>query len=311
MASRWGREGIAAPGVRHERRLVVRGVRKGLRTAGGEVREILADVSFEVAPGELVAVVGPSGAGKTTLLRTISGLLAPDEGEVRYGGEAVDDVPAWLSIVFQDYSKSLFPWMRNLDNVALALSGMGRHEREQRAAGALERVGLGAFARSYPWELSGGMQQRVALARALCGEVSVLVMDEPFASVDALTRTQLEDEVLRLWAEMGFSAILVTHDVGEAVYMADRVIALSSRPARIVGEVAVDLPRPRDHLATRQDPRFGQLYGEVLALVEGGGRPAAGGAPATPASPASPAPEGPAAPAVPPARLRQEEGDLP
>jgi NitT/TauT family transport system ATP-binding protein len=263
-----------APAVANERstaehHLVVREVSMSLTSADGEARQVLSKVSFEVAPGEFLAIVGPSGAGKTTLLRILSGLLRPTSGEVRYGEEVVREVPEWLSIVFQDYSKSLFPWMRNIDNVELAISKLRRDERHRRASWALELVGLSAYARAYPWELSGGMQQRVALARALCGEVSVLIMDEPFASVDALTRTQLEDEVLRLWKEIGFSAILVTHDVAEAIYMADRVLALSPRPAKVIGEVAVDLDRPRGRVKTRQDPRFGELFGKVLSLVEG------------------------------------------
>jgi NitT/TauT family transport system ATP-binding protein len=249
--------------------VVVRNLRKTLVSAGGAGREVLGDISFEVLPGEFVAIVGPSGAGKTTLLRVISGLLAPDAGEVRCGTEPVRDVPAWLSIVFQDYGKSLFPWMSNQENVGLALPGLKKKERAARAAWALEVVGMTSVADHYPWELSGGMQQRVAIARAICADPAVLVMDEPFASVDALTRTYLEDEVLRLWQEIGFSAVLVTHDVGEAVYMADRVIVLSPRPATIVGEVPVNLERPRDHVRTRREARFGELYAEVMALVEG------------------------------------------
>jgi NitT/TauT family transport system ATP-binding protein len=251
-------------------RLVVSNVTKTLVSAAGVAREVLKDISFEVTPGEFVAIVGPSGAGKTTLLRTVAGLVAPDSGQVRCGDEPVRDVPPWLSIVFQDYGKSLFPWMSNQQNVGLALPGLPKRERDQQAAWALDLVGMGSVAGHYPWELSGGMQQRVAIARAICGDLSVLIMDEPFASVDALTRTYLEDEVLRLWAEIGFSAVLVTHDVGEAVYMADRVIVLSPRPATIAGEIPVDLPRPRDHLATRRDARFGELYAEVMSLVESG-----------------------------------------
>jgi NitT/TauT family transport system ATP-binding protein len=250
--------------------VVVRNLRKTLVAANGVGREVLGDISFEVRPGEFVAIVGPSGAGKTTLLRVMSGLLSPDSGEVRCGAERVRDVPPWLSIVFQDYGKSLFPWMTNKDNVGLALPQLKKKERAVRAAWALEVVGMTSVADHYPWELSGGMQQRVAIARAICGQLSVLIMDEPFASVDALTRTYLEDEVLRLWNEIGFSAVLVTHDVGEAVYMADRVIVLSSRPATTAGEIPVDLPRPRDHLGTRRDARFGELYAEVMSLVEAG-----------------------------------------
>jgi NitT/TauT family transport system ATP-binding protein len=242
--------------------MLVRNLHKSLVAASGEAIKVLADISFEISPGEFVAIVGPSGAGKTTLLRTISGLLSPDAGEVQCGAQALRGVPPWLSIVFQDYGKSLFPWMTNKANVGLAIPEVRKSERNRRAAQALEVVGR------YPWELSGGMQQRVALARAICGDLSILIMDEPFASVDALTRTYLEDEVLRLRDEIGFSAVLVTHDVGEAVYMADRVLVLSPRPARIVGNVRIDLARPRDHVQTRREARFGELYAQVMSLVE-------------------------------------------
>jgi NitT/TauT family transport system ATP-binding protein len=248
--------------------MVVRNLHKSLVAASGEALKVLADISFEIRPGEFVAIVGPSGAGKTTLLRTISGLLAPDAGEVQCGAQALRGVPPWLSIVFQDYGKSLFPWMTNKANVGLAIPEVRKSERNRRAAQALEVVGMGQVADRYPWELSGGMQQRVALARAICGDLSILIMDEPFASVDALTRTYLEDEVLRLRDEIGFSAVLVTHDVGEAVYMADRVLVLSPRPARILGDIPVDLARPRDHVQTRREARFGELYAEVMSLVE-------------------------------------------
>ena len=249
-------------------------VSRSLRTSRGTVIEVAREVTFDVRPGELVAVVGPSGAGKTTLLRIVGGLLQPSSGEVRHGGRRVEGVPDWLAFVFQDYSKSLFPWMTNWDNVGLALGRVSRRERTGRVTEALGRVGLQDFERQYPWELSGGMQQRVAIARAIVSEPAVLLMDEPFASVDALTRTKLEDTVLGLWHELRFSALLVTHDISEAVYMADRIVVLSPRPSTVLATIAVDLPRPRDTVSTRKHPAFAELYGAVLELIE---RPGSGG----------------------------------
>jgi NitT/TauT family transport system ATP-binding protein len=260
------RSGMGDP--RGDAQMAVIEVCKSLRTSRGVVVEIIRDVSFNVDPGELVAVVGPSGAGKTTLLRMVGGLLPPSSGEIRHRGRVIEGVPDWLAFVFQDYSKSLFPWMTNSDNVGLAIQGLPKGERRRRVREALARVGLQDHERHYPWELSGGMQQRVAIARAIVSEPAVLLMDEPFASVDALTRTKLEDMVLALWEDLRFAALLVTHDITEAVYMADRVIVLSPRPSTVIADIPVDLPRPRDPVATRKLPRFAELYGVVLDLIE-------------------------------------------
>jgi NitT/TauT family transport system ATP-binding protein len=255
--------------------LEVQGVSKRLTSASGEEALINDDIHMSVGRGEFVSVVGPSGAGKTTLLRTLSGLLEPDAGRISHGGEPVAGVPSWLSIVFQEYNKSLFPWLSVRRNVALAVRQMAGAERGEAVKRALDQVGLLDFADRYPWELSGGMQQRVALARAMVCRPQLILMDEPFASVDALTRAKLEDMVLALWDQGGFAALLVTHDIGEAVYLSDRVLALSARPSTILAEVEVDLPRPRTQATTRGLPRFHELNTEILGLVEDAGTPAA------------------------------------
>jgi NitT/TauT family transport system ATP-binding protein len=251
--------------------LAAHGLRKSFTSASGTVTEVSQQISLEVNDGHFLAIVGPSGAGKTTLLRMLAGLIAPDEGEVLHRGQRVDGVPDWLSIVFQDYSRSLLPWMTNLRNVALGLTVKSKADRKRRAEEALAKVGLAGMEDRYPWELSGGMQQRVAIARAIVARPAVLLMDEPFASVDAITRGHLEDAVLELWQELGFSTVLITHDIAEAVYMADRILVLSSRPSSVVAEVEVDLPRPRDQVTTRATARFGQYFASVLELVEHGG----------------------------------------
>jgi NitT/TauT family transport system ATP-binding protein len=253
--------------------LSVRDMSKCLTSADGSTLLINRDITLSVRPGEFVSIVGPSGAGKTTLLRTLGGLAAPDSGTVSHRGEPTNGVPSWLSIVFQEYNKTLFPWLSVRKNVRLAIRGMPKHEAERRVASVLAQVGLAEFADRYPWELSGGMQQRAALARAIVGDPELLLMDEPFASVDALTRSALEDMVLRLWEDVGFAVVLVTHDIGEAVYLSDRVLAMSRRPSTILSEVTVGLPRPREQAVTRTLPRFHELSAELLGLVTHAGQP--------------------------------------
>jgi NitT/TauT family transport system ATP-binding protein len=260
--------------VSEELILEIDGVGKTLVSAGGVPTEVNRDIHMTLARGEFVSIVGPSGAGKTTLLRTLSGLIAPDTGAVRHRGRAVQGVPPWLSIVFQEYNKTLYPWLSVRKNVRLAIRDRSRDEAGERVDRALARVGLPDVADRYPWELSGGMQQRVALARAMVCDPELILMDEPFASVDALTRAKLEDVVLDLWQQGGFGALLVTHDIGEAVYLSDRVLVLSARPSTILAEIVVDLPRPRAQVTTRSLPRFLELHNEILALVEDAGAPA-------------------------------------
>ncbi len=238
----------------------------------GEGKDAVAaidDLSFDVDAGEFVCVVGPSGAGKTTLLKCLSGLLPPTKGVATLNGEPIDGPPDTLALVFQDYSRSLMPWLTNEGNITLPLRarGVSKSERAAKAQTALEAVSLHDAGSMYPWQLSGGMQQRVAIARALAYEPDVLLMDEPFASVDAQTRADLEDLVLKVHADFGITVVLVTHDIDESVYLADRVIVLTQRPTSVKEIVAVDLPRPRDQVVTKESAEFGHLRGHVARLI--------------------------------------------
>ncbi|GAA1345755.1 ABC transporter ATP-binding protein [Saccharothrix algeriensis] len=231
----------------------------------------ISDLSFTVGAGELVCVVGPSGCGKSTLLRTISGLIRPTKGAVSLRGNAVRGVPEDLAVVFQDYSRSLFPWLSVQKNVEFPLRrSMGRAARRARAAEALEWVGLSGAARKYPWQLSGGMQQRVAIARALAYRPALLLMDEPFASVDAQTRFELEDLLLKVKREHDTTVLVVTHDIDESVYLGDRILVLSGSPASVVADLPVDLPAQRDQITTRESDAFVALRGEVARLLNVG-----------------------------------------
>lgn len=240
---------------------------EGVSKAYSADAQILRDVSFRQGANEFLAIVGPSGCGKTTMLRCISALMAPDSGVVFHEGQTFDDPPPWLSIVFQDYNRSLFPWLSVRRNVALALRDVGKGERDERVNEALEAVKLGHAADLYPWQLSGGMQQRCALARSIVSAPRLLLLDEPFASVDAQTRIDLQDLVMDICERMSLSALLVTHDIDEAVFMADKVVVLSTRPASVVEEIAIDLPRPRDQLTTKETPEFLHLRHKVYTLV--------------------------------------------
>jgi NitT/TauT family transport system ATP-binding protein len=231
---------------------------------------VLRDVTFEVGAGEFVCIIGPSGVGKTTLLRCLGGLQRPSAGSVRVHGTGVAGPPRELALVFQDYSRSLLPWASVIDNVALPLRAAGLRKREAAAAAkaALHEVGLGGVDPSaYPWQLSGGMQQRVAIARALAYKPSIVLMDEPFASVDAQTRADLEDLVRRLQVELGLTVLLVTHDIDEAVYLADRIVALAGAPAGVAEVVGVDLGPARDQVDTKLLPRFAELRAHVYRLI--------------------------------------------
>jgi NitT/TauT family transport system ATP-binding protein len=229
----------------------------------------IEDVSFSVRPSEFVCVVGPSGCGKTTLLRCLSGLMPSTSGEVRLQGERIERTPDNMAVVFQDYSRSLFPWMSVEHNVAFPLrrKKLDRKRARELVMSSLDAVGLSDSVKLHPWQLSGGMQQRVAIARALAYEPEILLMDEPFASLDAQTRADLEDLTLRLRHDFGVTVIFVTHDIDEAVYMADRVVSLTARPTRVLRTVHVGLPRPRDQLATKELPEFARLRNHVYRLV--------------------------------------------
>jgi NitT/TauT family transport system ATP-binding protein len=236
----------------------------------------IEDLTFTVDPGEFVSIVGPSGCGKTTLLKCLSGLLAPSTGAARFEGQAISSTPDGLALVFQEYSRSLMPWLTVGGNVTLPLraKGIGKAERERLAEEALAAVGLTGFTKSHPWQLSGGMQQRVAIARALAYQPRLMLMDEPFASVDAQTRFDLEDLLLQVHASFGITVVFVTHDIDESVYLADRVIALGPRPTSVLEVVNVDLPRPRDQVATKQLPEFVRLRAHVFQLIKGTIKPA-------------------------------------
>ncbi|MCM6774727.1 ABC transporter ATP-binding protein [Nocardia sp. CDC159] len=238
---------------------------------GADIHPALADLTFSVARGELVSIVGPSGCGKSTLLRAIAGLLRFDEGRVIVDGTPVTGVPDELAIVFQDYSRSLFPWLDAVGNVALPLRRRFRSRRQRRDAAldALAAVGLSEVAQRHPWQLSGGMQQRVAIARAIAYEPKLLLMDEPFGSVDAQTREDLEDLILRLRDQREITIVFVTHDIDESVYVGDRVLALSRAPGRVIADLPVELPRSRDQIATKQLPGYIRLRAEVGVLIRG------------------------------------------
>ncbi|MDQ1049462.1 ABC-type nitrate/sulfonate/bicarbonate transport system ATPase subunit [Streptomyces sp. V4I2] len=234
--------------------------------------QVLHDITLTVPDGQLLCVVGPSGCGKSTLLRTIAGLLPAREGTVTIDDTPVTGVPDRLAVVFQDYGRSLLPWLTVRDNVALPLRrrGLGRAERRTEADRILDRVGLSGTARRHPWQLSGGMQQRVAIARALVCRPTLLLMDEPFGSLDAQTREDLEDLLLEVHRTDGTTIVFVTHDIDESVYVGDRVVVLTPGPAsKIALDLPVRLPGERDQIATRGLPEFVALRAQVGRAVRG------------------------------------------
>jgi NitT/TauT family transport system ATP-binding protein len=238
--------------------------------AGEKLTHALRSISFSIGEGELVCVVGPSGCGKTTLLKCIAGLLQPTRGEVVLHGSPVTGPPEEMAVVFQEYNRSLMPWSTVRNNVLLPL----RHkkltgaERATLVEDSLAAVGLTRFIDHYPWQLSGGMQQRVAIARALAYQPSILLMDEPFASVDAQTRGDLEDLVLRVRDEYGITILFVTHDIDESVYLSDRIVVLTNAPTVVKEIVGVELPSPRDQLETKELSEFAHLRAHVYRLIK-------------------------------------------
>lgn len=248
--------------------LVVEEIKKSLGPKNGRL-EILGGIDFSAKSGEFLTIVGPSGCGKTTLLMALSGLYTPDSGQVLFQGEPVSGPPDGLAVVFQDYSRSLLPWKKNLQNVLFGMRRMdaSKQEKISIAMEMLEAVGLKGFEDKFPWELSGGMQQRVAIARALATRSKLLLLDEPLAAVDAQTRADMQDLMLRLAREYGKTCILVTHDVDEAVYMADRIVVLSNRPTSVVEVIDVPLKAPRDHLTTVEDPEYLRIRHEVIMRI--------------------------------------------
>lgn len=234
-------------------------------------RRVLDDLTLDVYAGEIVAMVGRSGAGKSTLLRALGGLTTPAVGTVRLDGSTVRRPPAAAVMVFQDYTNALLPWRTVRRNVALGLEG--RHpkaEVDRRVEAALALVGLASRVGDFPAELSGGMAQRVQIARALAIEPEVLLMDEPFGALDAITKTQLQDMLLTIHAETAATIVFVTHDLDEAIYLSDRVIVLSGDPASITLTASVSLPRPRDQVLSRELPDYLELR-RLLAQTLGTG----------------------------------------
>ncbi len=222
-----------------------------------ETRKILSNISFDIRRGELFTIVGPSGTGKTTLLRILGGLTSCSSGSVRINGEEVVGPPPGVIVVFQDYSHALLQWRTVFRNVALGIEGrLATPELRTRITAALRLVGLEKNADDFPWQLSGGMQQRVQIARALAVRPSVLLMDEPFAALDAMTKASLQDELLRVKQETGCSIVFITHDIEEAVYLGDRIAVINGAPGRIEQTFDVTLPKPRNQIMTRQLPEF-------------------------------------------------------
>jgi NitT/TauT family transport system ATP-binding protein len=237
---------------------------------GAAALEIIADIDFTVRECEFVSMVGPSGCGKTTLLMCLAGLAPTSGGSIDFLGAPLAGPAHGISIVFQDYSRSLLPWKSNLDNVVFGMrrvADTSRREKRDRARELLVNLGLEGFEGHYPWQVSGGMQQRVAIARALAARSRLLLLDEPLAAVDAQTRAEMQDLLLDLAARYRQTCLLVTHDVDEAVYVADRVLVLARRPTRIVADLAVPLVKPRDQIETREERVYLDIRHDVLSCI--------------------------------------------
>jgi NitT/TauT family transport system ATP-binding protein len=231
------------------------------------VLPVIQDLSFTVEEGEFIAIVGPSGCGKSTMLRIVNGMMPPTSGQVLYKGRQIDGINLECALVFQSFA--LMPWLSVKANVELGLEARGvpPADREKRASVYIDKVGLDGFEEAYPRELSGGMKQRVGLARALAVEPQLLLMDEPFSALDALTAITLREELLDLWQDKSMpvhNIIIVTHIIEEAVELADRILVLSSGPGRLVADLKVELPRPRD----RRKEGFNALTDKVFSLIE-------------------------------------------
>jgi NitT/TauT family transport system ATP-binding protein len=236
----------------------MRGLGLSFAAPGAGRRTILANIDLDVREGEFLCIVGASGSGKTSLLRILAGLIRPTDGEARFRGQTISRPSRDRAIVFQDYSKALLPWRTVHANVALGLEARGvtREAQGPIVDELLVRMGLAHAKEQYPSQLSGGMQQRVQIARCLAQAPQILLMDEPFGALDALTRQALQDEILFLTAEKQITAVFITHDLEEAIYLGDRVVVLGGSPASIMATVEIDLPRPRNQLTTREDARF-------------------------------------------------------
>jgi NitT/TauT family transport system ATP-binding protein len=249
--------------------LQVRGVHKSYAAPGGST-VALNGVTLDIERGSFVSIVGPSGCGKSTLLQIVAGLVDASAGEVHFAGRRVTAPPVEMIYVFQQYTRSLFPWKSVGSNVAFGLQNREALERgavDARTAEMVSLVGLTGFENHYPWQLSGGMQQRVAIARALACRPDVLLMDEPFSAVDALTRVGLQELLLGLWRELGLTVIFVTHDSDEALYLSTRVVALTRAPGTIALDLPIELPPRRDQIATRALPAYLDYRARLLAQL--------------------------------------------
>jgi NitT/TauT family transport system ATP-binding protein len=241
----------------------LRNITKRFPTPTGKAYTAIRDINLTVGPGEFLAVVGPTGSGKSTTLGLISGLEQPSEGSVQVMGKPVQGIDPRIGYVFQ--ADAVFPWKNVLNNVAMGplFRGQRKAEALTRARDWIARVGLSGFEDRYPYQLSGGMRKRVALAQTLINEPQILLMDEPFSALDVQTRTMMEDELLQMWSSISASVVFVTHDLEEAISLADRVCVLTAGPATVKGIYTIDLPRPRNVAEIRFEPRFVQLYHEI------------------------------------------------
>ncbi|MEW6188601.1 MAG: ABC transporter ATP-binding protein [Actinomycetota bacterium] len=229
---------------------------------------VIEDITFDVLEGEFVCVVGPSGCGKSTLLRMIAGIDKPTTGKILYRGKPIQNAHLRVALVFQSFA--LLPWLTVMQNVCLGFEARGvpPEQRVKRAEKYIDKVGLEGFEEAYPRELSGGMKQRVGLARALAVEPELLLMDEPFSALDALTAENLREEVLDLWQDKSLplrGVVMVTHSIEEAVYMGEEVVVISSRPGKVIDNIRIELPRPRD----RRDENFNKITDEIYSLIVG------------------------------------------
>lgn len=233
---------------------------------GAQAFEALQDVSISMAPGEFVCILGPSGCGKSTLLGALAGHLQPSQGKLRVDGQPIAGPDPDRGLVFQQHT--LFPWKRVIDNVAfgLKMKGVGKVQRREQARELLRLVGLEGFEKSYPAQLSGGMQQRVEIARVLINRPRVMLMDEPFSALDAQTRLKMQELLLDVWSRIRTSILFITHDIDEALFLADRILVMSPRPGRIIEELKLDFPRPRDASLVTSDA-FTQLKRHCLSLL--------------------------------------------
>jgi len=264
---------IAAPAFRDSgRKIALRAQNLSMSFGDGIARRTVIDsMSFAVDEGEFLCIVGASGCGKTTLLRLLAGLTLPSGGRIEFFGESIAGPSRQRAIVFQDYGRALLPWRTVAGNIALALetSRVPKAEHAGRISELAATMGLGHAIGQYPSQLSGGMQQRVQIARCLAQNPRLLLMDEPFGALDAITRQSLQDEVARLAREHGTTVVFITHDLEEAIYLGDRVVVLAANPGRIVADIDIGIPRPRNQLTTREDKKFLEHRHHVFGLMEG------------------------------------------